>query len=53
MRTDKSWVAVSLKTGKSVGEFKNPELKKKLNLEKYKAVDILEYLQDLNVEKEK
>ena len=48
MKTDGSWVAVSLTTGKAVAEFKNPALKKKLNTEKYKEVDILEYLQSLN-----
>lgn len=48
MLTDESWVAVDLKTGKAVAEFKNPELKRNLNTEKYRAVDILEYLQSLN-----
>ena len=48
MIADGSWIAVSLKTGKAVHEFKNPDLKKKLNKAKYKAVDILPYLQGLN-----
>lgn len=43
-----NWVAVNKATGKAVAEFRNPLLKQRLNTKKYKAVDILDYLQGLN-----
>ena len=42
------WVAVDKETGAPVGEFFNHDLKARLNTQKYRAVDILEYLQQLN-----
>lgn len=48
MLTNDQWVAVEKETKRGVAKFFNPELKAKLNTEKYEAVNILEYLQGLN-----
>jgi hypothetical protein len=44
----KSWVIVEIATGKAVFETFNEKLTKKINLDKYKVVPILEYLVALN-----
>ena len=41
------WVAVDRATGVAVGEFYDHAMKVYLNTEKYRAVDILEYLQQV------
>jgi hypothetical protein len=43
-----SWVIVENNTGNAIFETFNEALIKKLNLSKYKAMPILEYLQGLN-----
>lgn len=43
-----SWVIVELSTGQTVFETFNKSLADKVNLNKYKVVPILEYLQSLN-----
>ena len=44
----KSWVIVEITTGKAVFETFNEKLTKKINLDKYKVVPILDYLYALN-----
>ena len=45
-----SWVIVEKSTGKAVLETFNELLANKVNVKKYKAVPILEYLQNFNKE---
>jgi hypothetical protein len=43
-----SWVIVEIATGRAVLETYSEQVKDAINLEKYRAVEVLEYLQDLN-----
>lgn len=47
MRTA-SWVIVNKQTGQSIFETFNEKIAKAINTEKYLAIPILEYLQNLN-----
>ena len=48
MRAPASWAIVDLATGQSVAEITSATLAAKVNTKRYKAVPILEYMQDLS-----
>lgn len=43
-----SWIVVDRATGRAVGEFYDPAIVAKINLDKYEALPALTYLQQLN-----
>ena len=43
-----SWVIVEIATGRAVLETYSEQVKDSINPEKYRAVEVLEYLQDFN-----
>lgn len=43
-----SWIVVDRATGRAVGEFYDPAIVAKINLDKYEALFALTYLQQLN-----